>query len=98
MSSFDVAQQMARVLFMFLALTRLFDLTFAETVALMQPKSTLRKSLIGKVPDPELKAALQYFDSLPDRRQDGATSAMARLESFAFDPTLKAITCRQGPP
>lgn len=98
MSSFDAAQQLGRILFMFLSLTTIFSLTLRDTARLLRPKSELRKQLIPKVPDPDLKAALVYFDSLPDRRQDEiATSSLARIESFAFDPLLKQITCSPGP-
>jgi DNA polymerase III delta prime subunit len=98
MTSFDVAQQMQRVLFMFLAMTKLFDLTLAETAQLVRPKSALRRQLIPKVPDPDLRFALEYFDGLPERRQDElGSSSLARLESFCFDPMIKRITSRKGP-
>ncbi len=98
MTSFDIAQQMGRILFMFLSLMRLFNLQLNDCLTLMRPKSKLRKQLIPKVDDPDLKGALIYFDNLPEARQDLiASSSLARLESFCFDPTIKRITCSQGP-
>lgn len=89
-ASFDSTPQMARLLFLLLYAARELQLDLVETLALL--RSTRTPHIIQQLRDETLRAALVYFWSLgAGRRDELAASALARLESFVLDPTIRTI-------
>lgn len=88
--SFDQTPQLARLLFLALAVVRELGLTLIEAVRLLQPRSAIRQLALRKLNDEYLRGALAYFDSLRDTRQEElAASTLARLESFVNDENIR---------
>jgi hypothetical protein len=91
-SSFDQTPQLARFLFLALYIARELELTLAEALGLLRPGSTLRRTLLPRITNPHLCEIVEYFDALPERRQEELTvSSTARLESFVLDPGIRRI-------
>jgi hypothetical protein len=89
-ASFDSTPQLARLLFLLLFTARELQLDLVETLALLRSPRT--PSIIQQLRDDTLRAALVYFWSLSSSRRDElAASALARLESFVLDPTIRSI-------
>src|SRR5207247_11416655 len=91
-ASFDLTQQLGRMLFLGLYVAREFSLTLAEALSVLRPESELRKAIMPAIRDPFIREALEYVHSLRGARQDELTaSALARLESFVLDETIRRI-------
>lgn len=91
-SSFEDTPQLARLLLYALAAALCFNLGLPEALQLLYPGSPLRKKLLPRIPDPQLRQAFSYFDGLQDRRQEElAASSLARLEGFLLDPAIRRI-------
>jgi len=95
-SSLDQTPQLARLLFLALAVVRELGLTLVEAVRLLQPGSTVRRLALRQLRDGHLREALAYFDSLRDQRQEElAASTLARLEAFVNDDAVRRILIQQ---
>jgi len=90
--TFDETPQLARILFYVLAAARELELTLKEAIELLRPRSEIRGAVISRISNPELRLALEYFDSLRESRQEElAASTLARLEPFILDPQISRI-------
>lgn len=95
--SFDETPQLARYLYLALAVALEQGLTLVEAVRLLQANSPLRGDVIPMVRDPFLREALAHLDGKSAARQDDATaSALARLEAFVMDPLIRRILTGKG--
>ncbi len=95
-SSFDQTPQLARLLFMSLAIARGKGWGLVEAMRILQPSSGIREGLIGGIADPMLRESLAYFHSLKANRQEElAASSLARLESFVCDETIRRVLTHQ---
>src|SRR5207237_718662 len=91
-SGLDQTPQLARYLFLVLAIALARGLSLAEALDLLRPGSALRSQILGELEDPHLFEAFAYFDSLKAQRQDElAASSLARLESLIADPSIRRI-------
>jgi len=93
--SFDETPQLARLLFLSLAVTRALQMPLPNAVRLLRSDATgshFRQTLLPALNDPFLSEALAWYDSLNERRQDElAASTLARLEAFVCDPVIRRI-------
>jgi hypothetical protein len=95
-ASFDQTAQLARLLFLVLAVARELGLTLVDAVQLIRPRSALRRRSLRDLSCGPLRDALAYFDSLSESRQEElAASTLARLEPFAFDEVIRRIVVQQ---
>jgi hypothetical protein len=96
-ASLDQTPQLARLLFLALAVVRELGLTLVEAVRLLQPGSSVRRSALRQLHEGHLREALAYFDSLRDTRQEElAASTLARLEAFVNDEHVRRILTQQA--
>jgi hypothetical protein len=100
-SSFDQTPQLARLLFLALAVARTLRLTLADAVMMLRSGpsgSSFRQSLLGNLSEPFLYEALSWFDSLNERRQEElSASTLARLEAFVSDPIINRVLTHPQP-
>jgi hypothetical protein len=100
-SSFDQTPQMARLLYLSLAVARTLGQTLLEALQLLRSGpagSAFRAALFPALHDRFLTDALTWFDSLHERRQEEiAASTVARLESFICDPLICRILTQPHP-
>lgn len=95
-STFDQTAQLARFLFIALYAVRELTLTLTEALELLRPESAARKALLPRISDPYLRDELAYIDDLrPDRQDVLLAPALARLQSFVLDPTIRRIITQQ---
>src|SRR5207249_1509752 len=104
-SSFDQTPQLARLLYLSLAISLALGRTLLDALALLRSGaagSRVREEILTAFARGEARGehellrfldnALSWFDSLAERRQDElAASAVARLESFVSDPSISRI-------
>jgi hypothetical protein len=104
-SSFDQTPQLARLLFLALAISLALERTLLDSLLLLRSGPTgskMRRDFLLElsrdcVRDESgvltfLAGALETFESLNERRQEElAASAIARLESFICDPAISRI-------
>src|SRR5229473_1928623 len=104
-SSFDATPQLARLLYLSIAVSLSLGHTLLDALRLLRsgPEgSRVRKGLLRALASGTargerdlivfLEDALAWFDSLAERRQEElAASALARLESFVCDPVIGRI-------
>jgi hypothetical protein len=91
-SSFDQTRQLARMLYLVLVVARANRWGLVEALQLLRPGSRLRAEVLPRVHDHQLKEALTYFHSLRGAtQQDLALSAIAMLEPFVTDQTIRGV-------
>jgi hypothetical protein len=102
-ASFDQTPQLARLLYLALAVARSLGGTLDDALRLLQSgavgskvREVLTASLARGSGDNDLRRflieALTWFDSLGERRQEElGASTLARLEPFVADPTIRRI-------
>jgi len=96
-ASFDQTPQLARLLFLVLAVARVLELTLIDSVQLIRPRSATRRRALRDLSAGPLRDALAYFDSMTDKRQEElAASTLARLEPFIFDETIRRMVVQQN--
>lgn len=96
-ASFDQTPQLARLLFLVLAVARELGLTLIDSVQLIRPRSATRWRALRDLSAGPLRDALAYFDSMTDKRQEElAASTLARLEPFIFDETIRRMVVQQN--
>lgn len=95
-SDFDQTAQLARFLYLALAVARELGLTLVEALGVLDPGSPLRQAVLPRLRDAYLRASLERLDSYPLALQlQLVGSTVARLESFVLDPTIRSIlACR----
>jgi hypothetical protein len=91
-AAFDQTPQLARCLFLALALARSQGWGLVEALNILRPDSRIRRSLLDSVIDPVLRESLAYFHNLKATRQEElAASSLARLEAFVGDETIRRV-------
>ncbi|HEV8700947.1 MAG TPA: hypothetical protein VGV60_06710 [Candidatus Polarisedimenticolia bacterium] len=96
-SDFDQTAQLARFLYLALAVTRELELTLVEALAVLDPGSPLRREILPQLRDPFVRASLTRLDSYPLALQEQlVASTVARLESFVLDPAIRFILARRS--
>ena len=94
-ADFFQTPQLARFLFLALAVARLMGFNLVQALQVLVPGeqgSMLRKSVLPKLADPFVQASLQYLDGLPERRQEELVApCLARLEAFVLDPMIRTL-------
>ena len=95
--SLDETPQLARLLFLCLAVALEQGFTLIEAARLLRPgRSAFRTNMLRVVESEFLRESLQWFDSLKDSRQEEiAASTVGRLENFVGDPLIRAILTEQ---
>lgn len=108
-SSFDQTPQLARLLYLSLAVSLALGGTLRDALRLLRSGpagSHVRKQLLAALVSGAvrgereliefLREALASFESLPERRQEElSASALARLESFVCDPAISRILTQE---
>ena len=95
-SSFDQTPQLARFLFLALAIARGKGWGLVEAMRILQPGSRIREELLNTIDDPMLRESLTYFHSLKANRQEElVASSLARLEAFVCDETIRRVLIHQ---
>lgn len=90
--SFDQMPQLARLLFLVLAIAFEQELSLLEAARLLRPgKSLFRKSMLRVIESEFLRESLAWFDGLNDarRQEELSASTVGRLENFISDPTIR---------
>ena len=89
--SLDQMPQLARLLFLVLAVALEQGLSLLEAARLLRPgKSLFRKSMLRAIESEFLRESLAWFDALKDARQEEiSASTVGRLESFVNDPLIR---------
>lgn len=91
-SSFDATPQLARFLFLALALARTKGWGLVEAMQILRPDSRIREGLLATIADPVLRELLAYFHHLKANRQEElVASSLARLEGFVGDETIRRL-------
>jgi hypothetical protein len=95
--SLDAMPQLARLLFLCLAVALEQDLTLVDAARLLRPgRSVLRNDMLRAVRSEFLRESLEWFNGLKDSRQEElAASTVGRLENFVGDPLIRAILTEQ---
>jgi len=90
--SLDQMPQLARLIFLVLAVALEQGLSLPEAARLLRPgKSSFRKSMLRVVESEFLRESLAWFDALKDVRQEEISASTAgRLENFVNDPLIRA--------
>ncbi len=92
----DQTPQLARYLYLALAIAREQSLTLVEAADLLRPGSALRSSLLPRVRDSYLRSRLAEFHALKETRQDEIiASTLARLDAFVMDPAVRHIVTQR---
>ena len=96
-ASFDQTPQLARFLFLALAVARELNLTVVDSIDVLNPRSMLRRRALKLLSDTPIRDALLDFDSLSESKQeDLAASSVARLETFVQEQSIRRILVQQN--
>jgi hypothetical protein len=95
-SDLDETPQLARFLYLALAVARELELTLVDAVTVLYAGSSLRRDVLSRLRDPFVRTSLERLDSYPVAMQEQlVASTVARLEAFVMDPTIRSILARR---
>jgi hypothetical protein len=92
----DETPQLARWLFVALAVARELELTPTEALAILRPGSPMRAAVLPLIRNQHLRELLEYLDGLKEQRQDELlASTLVRLEQLILDPHIRRILTQE---